>query len=138
MAAAAILIAASASITLVLGTLHLLFTFRGDRLFPSDASLMERMKQVSPRISRQTTIWRAGIGFNASHSFGAILFGLMYFYLAVMAAPFFFTSFFLMGLGFVYIAAMTWLAKRYWFEIPFRGIALAAVLYAAGLVANAI
>ena len=34
MTAAAILIAASAAITLVLGTLHLVFTFSGERFFP--------------------------------------------------------------------------------------------------------
>jgi hypothetical protein len=135
--AASLLIAASAAVALVLGTLHLVLTFSGDRLFPRDPSLIERMKEVSPRISRQTTIWRAGVGFHASHSFGAMLFGLIYLYLALQASPFLFASTFLVVLGFVYLAAMTWLARLYWFSVPFRGIAVAAILYAAGVAAYA-
>ena len=134
---AAILIAASAAITLVLGTVHLVFTFSGERFFPRDASLIDKMKEVSPRISRQTTIWRAGVGSHASYSFGGILFGLIYLYFALQAAQFFFASSFLVSLGFVYVAAMTWLARRYWFSVPFRGIAVAAVLYAAGVAVHA-
>ena len=85
MTVAAGLIAASAAIPFLLGTLHLVFTFSGERLFPRDASLIERMKEGSPRISRQTSVWRASFGFHASHSLGAMLFGLIYLYFAVQA-----------------------------------------------------
>lgn len=85
MTVAAGLIAASAAIPFLLGTLHLVFTFSGERLFPRDASLIERMKEGSPRISRQTSVWRASLGFHASHSLGAMLFGLIYLYFAVQA-----------------------------------------------------
>lgn len=136
MTAAALLIAISATITLVLGSLHLLLTFRGERLFPRDASLIAQMQQVAPRISRETTIWRAGIGLHASHSLGAIWFGLIHLYFSLQAAPFFFASPFLMALGFLYLAAMTWLARRYWFSVPFRGIASATLLYVAGIAAR--
>ena len=66
------LMAASAAILLALGLLHLLYTFRGPKLWPRDASLQQRMSEVSPVITRETTMWKAWIGFNASHSFGAI------------------------------------------------------------------
>ena len=91
------------------------------------------MMEVSPKISRQTTIWRASIGFHASHSFGAILFGLIYLYLALAGAQFLFGSKFLLGLGLAYIASMAILAKLYWFNIPFRGITTSAILYVAGV-----
>ena len=138
MSAAALLIAAGAAITLVLGTLHLVFTFSGERFFPRDAALMQRMQAVSPQITRQTTMWRSGVGFHASHSLGAMLFGLVYLYLALQAAAFFFSSFFLVAVGFSYVSAMTWLARRYWFSVPFVGLAAAAGLYAAGVVAHAV
>jgi hypothetical protein len=78
-----VLFAVSAAIVLILGTLHLTFTFRGQRFDPRNAELLVPMKEVCPFITRQTTIWRAGQGFHASHSFGAMLFGLVYLYLAL-------------------------------------------------------
>jgi len=91
---------------------------------------------VSPRISKETTIWRAGIGFHASHSAGAMLFGLVYGYLALAQAPVLFGSVFLLALGFVFLAGFTVLGRRYWFRTPFRGIAIALALYVAALVAQ--
>jgi hypothetical protein len=66
---------------------------------------------------------------------GAILFGALYLFLAFEPSYFLFTSRFLLCLGFVYLAVMVVLARLYWFSVPFRGIALAAALYAAGIVA---
>ena len=42
-------------------------------------------------------------------------------------------SFFLLVLGMAVLLAYLALAHRYWFSVPLRGIALANVLYAAGL-----
>jgi hypothetical protein len=94
------------------------------------------MKEVSPFITRQTTIWRAGQGFHASHSFG-MLFGLVYLYLAFVPSHFLFGSYFLLGLGLVYLLAMAVLARRYWFSIPFRGVNLSCVLYVGAWLASA-
>ena len=95
------------------------------------------MKEVHPVISKQTTIWRAGLGFHASHSLGAILFGLMFGYLAMLHPTVLFESNVLLALGFAYLAAMTALAKLYWFSVPFRGVALSLVLYVAGVATSA-
>ena len=130
------LTAASAAIVLLLGALHLLFTFRGERFFPRDPALTEKMKEVSPKISRRTTMWNAGIGFHASHSLGAILFGSVYGYLALARGAVLFGSIFLLGLGLLYLAAMTVLAKKFWFVVPYRGMAFALLLYLAGLAAS--
>ena len=81
-------------------------------------------------------MWRAGIGFNASHSFGTMLFGLVYGYLSVLHSGFLFTSWFLLGLGLLTLLAYLLLAKLYWFSVPFRGVALATLLYALGLTAH--
>jgi hypothetical protein len=128
---ATILLSASASIVLVLAGLHLLYTFRGPKLFPRDRALLEKMREVPLVISRQTTIWRAGVGFHASHSFGALLFGALYLYLALESTHFLARSPFLLGLGGAYLLGMAVLARLYWFNIPFAGISAALVLYAA-------
>jgi hypothetical protein len=134
-AVASVLIALGAAIVLVLGLLHLLFTFRGTKLHPRDAALVARMKEVSPVISRETTMWRTWVGFNASHSFGAILFGAVYGYLALVHGAWLFASPFLLAVGLLMLAGYVFIGQRYWFSVPFRGIVMATVLYVAGLVA---
>jgi hypothetical protein len=131
---AALLIALSATIILALGLLQLLFTFHGNRLHPRDAALTGRMKAVSPVITRETTMWRTWIGFNASHSCSAILFGLVYGYLALCHAAFLFDSAFLLTVGIAMLAGYVFLGWRYWFSVPFRGIVLAALLYGGGVI----
>lgn len=81
-------------------------------------------------------MWRAWIGFNASHSFGAILFGALYGYLAICHSTFLFHSWFLLALGLALLLGYAVLAKIYWFRAPFRGIVLAAVLYLLGIAIN--
>lgn len=131
------LIAASAAVILLLGLAHLLYTFHGTKLHPRDPQLTAALKEASPVLTRQTTMWRAWVGFNASHSFGAILFGAVYGYLALLHGPFLFQSRFLLGLGLLLLAGYVFLGKFYWFSIPFRGIVLATLLYIGGLVAAA-
>ena len=128
------LIAASAAIILLLGLMHLLYTFRGTKLHPRDAALQARLKEVSPVITRETTMWKAWVGFNASHSYGAILFGLVYGYLALAHSSFLFQSTFLLLLGLLLLAGYVFLGKVYWFSVPYRGIVLSTALYVAALV----
>lgn len=128
------LVAASAAIILLLGLIHLLYTFRGPKLRPRDASLEAKMMEVSPVLTRETTMWKAWIGFNASHSFGAILFGLVYGYLALAQSSFLFQSTFLLLVGLFLLAGYAFLAKVFWFSVPFRGIVLSTGLYVAALV----
>ena len=130
------LIAASALVILVLGVLHLVFTYGGRKFHPRDTALEAGMKEVSPFISRETTMWRAGIGFHASHGFGAILFSLVYMYLALEGEHFLFKSPFLLILGLAFLCTFVILAKLYWFNVPLRGIVLATGLYAAALFTN--
>lgn len=133
-----ILMTASAGIILFLGLLHLLYTFRGSKLRPRDAGLIESMKAGSLTITSETTVWKAWIGFNASHGMAAILFGLVYGYLALTQATLLFDSVFLQAVGFLMLAGFVVLARLYWFSVPFAAISLSLVCYVAGLyVANA-
>jgi hypothetical protein len=133
MAVAPLLVAASAAIIALLGVVHLLYTFRGVKLHPRDATLVAAMRQVSPVLTRQTTMWKAWVGFNASHSFGAMLFGAVYGYLALVHGAFLFGSWYLQLVGLAMLAGYAFLGRRYWFSVPFRCIVLATVLYAAAL-----
>ncbi len=135
---ASMLIAASALITGLLGSIHLLFTFNGPKLHPRDKNVMLAMEHTFPVITKETTVWRATVGFNASHSMGLMLFGVIYPYLAFAQPVVFWQSTLLTTLGLVVLLAYLTLAKLYWFSVPFRGVALATALYIAGLIAHAI
>ena len=132
----ALLIASSATVVGLLGTIHLLYTFHGSKLHPRDAATTQAMQATHPVLTRETTVWRAVKGFNASHSLGAMLFGLVYGYLATQHIALLQQSVFLQALGMSTLLAYLALAWRYWFSIPRRGIALACMLFAAGLLAT--
>lgn len=129
-------IAASAAVILLLGLMHLWYTFRGPMLHPRDPELTARMMTVSPVITRESTMWRVWIGFNATHSFGLILFGALFGYLAMRHSAFLFHSWFLLALGFALLISYAAVAKLYFFSTPFRGVVLATVLYLLGIVVN--
>jgi hypothetical protein len=132
MNAASLLIAAGAAVLGALGCIHLLYTFHGNKLEPRDPAVREAMERANPVITRQTTVWRATKGFNASHSLGIIAFALVYGYLALWRPAVLGASQFLLVLGMVVLLAYLALARRYFFSIPFRGVALACALYASG------
>jgi hypothetical protein len=129
-------IAAAAAIAFVLGLLHLFYTYNGTKLHPRDDALKARMQEVAPVITRETTMWRTWIGFNASHSFGAIFFGLVYGYLPLAHPRMLFESPFLLAVGLALLAGYVVLGRLYWFSIPFRGVVTATVLYVLGLVVH--
>src|SRR5262245_12203666 len=122
---AAGLVASSAAILLALGVTHLVYTFRGPKLTPRDAALRSSMSATAPVISRETTMWRAWIGFNASHGLGVILFGLVYGYLALVHPGLLFRSAFLLAVGFLLLGSYALLARAYWFSVPFRALRVA-------------
>ena len=131
-----ILMMLSAGIILLLGLMHLLFTFTGTKLTPREPALQESMRTVSPVISKETTMWKAWLGFNASHSLGAILFGLIYGYLAFGHSAFLFESYFLLIVGWGLLASFVVLGKLYWFDIPFRATLIAFACYFAAVLLN--
>jgi hypothetical protein len=133
---ATLLVAASAGIILLLGLIHLTITFSGSKLDPRSATLKTSMQEISPAISKETTMWKAWIGFNASHSMGAILFGLVYGYLALAQGALLFHSPYLLVVGLAMLLGLVALGKAYWFSIPFIGIGIALACYLAGVVVS--
>lgn len=138
MALAGALVFAAALVLLLLGLAHLLITLRGEKLHPRDPALRAAMQAGHPQLTRQTTLWQAWVGFNASHSLGAIVFGLVYGYLALGAPALLFGSRFLLAVGAGALGAYMLLGRRYWFSIPNRAILLALCLYGLGLVVGLI
>jgi hypothetical protein len=133
MGAKTLLMLGSAFILLSLGIAHLVYTFRGPKLLPRDPSLIDSMKGVSLVITSETTVWKAWIGFNASHSMSAILFGLVYGYLAVVQPGVLYGSFFLQAVGFLTLLSFVFLAWIYWFSVPLIGVSLALLCYVASI-----
>jgi hypothetical protein len=124
-----LLMTVSSLVFLTLGTVHLVYTFSGTKLEPRDAELKVRMEAISPNVSGETTMWRAWLGFNASHSAGLIFFGLVYAYLAIFQTDVLFRSPFLLALGLAVIVAFVVLSKLYFFSVPFWGVLFGLFCY---------
>jgi hypothetical protein len=127
------LVTVSAAIMFILGGAHIVLTFFSKALTPRDDALRRSLETVSPVISRETTMWKAWVGFNASHSLGLLWFGATYAYLALAHPALLFGHPFLQWLGLAALAAYCVLAKRYWFRAPLYGIATATATYAVGM-----
>ncbi len=135
MAAAALI--AGGAIYGVLGLLHAIYTFtdtlKPRRIVPSDPAVIAAMQGTGLRLAGAgTTMWRAWVGFNFSHSLGAVVFGAgcvaAGFCLQRLAIPHG-----LLLLPLAISGLYLWMAIKYWFRIPARGIAIATALFALAL-----
>jgi hypothetical protein len=124
----------SAGIVFALGVIHLVYTFRGPNLTPSDPALKISMSQISPVLTKETTMWRCWVGFNASHSMGLILFGLVFGYLALAHGQLLFRSIFLLVVGLATLCGFVVLCKVYFFSAPLTGISISLACYVASIV----
>ena len=116
-------------IIVILGSIHLYYTFFTNKFFSRNEKMIDEMKSPSPVLTKGTTMWNAWIGFNASHSSGAIFIGIINFYLAiqyftVLQSDNFFFLFNILTIGFY-----AWLAKKYWFKIPFAGLLMTLICF---------
>jgi hypothetical protein len=131
---AKILMLISVLIIFLLGLIHLVYTFWVPKLTPRDQKLKSTMENAVPVISGETTMWKCWIGFNASHGFGLLFFGLVYGYLAIYKSEILFGSVFLLSVGFLLLSGVLVLAKLYWFSIPFRSVCVSLICYVASVV----
>ena len=112
---------------ILLGSIHLIYTFSTNKFSTRNSQLEAEMKVSSPILTSQTTMWKAWIGFNGSHSLGAIYFGIINFCLAAIHATILRHPIFIL-INLMTVAFYLWLAIRYWFSIPLKGIIIAFVL----------
>jgi hypothetical protein len=124
-----ILLIIGVSIFGVLGTIHLVYTFFTIKFSPYDQSVAEAMKATSPRLTKETTMWRAWIGFNASHSLGAMLLAAVYIPLSTNHFTIIQNSLWFSLLPVMVGIAYLILAKKYWFKIPFLGILISLICF---------
>lgn len=110
---------------IILGTIHLSYTFFTNKFFSRNRQLNEEMKTSFPVLTKETTMWKAWTGFNASHSCGAIYIGVINLILAIQYFTVIQNPAFLV-LNIVTVLFYLWLAKKYWFRIPFMGILITA------------
>ena len=118
-------------ILVLMGSLHALYTFldirRPRRLVPQDPAVALAMAASAVRMSRGgTTMWRAWVGFNFSHSVGAILFGVLCICAGVVLGAVVIPAWILfvfVVISFIYLG----ISVLYWFRAPTAGIAVASV-----------
>jgi hypothetical protein len=127
---------------LVLGLLHAWhtpFTPAEDKgLSPRDRALRDAMTRENLRLTRRTTLWLTWVGFNLSHSLGAVLFGAAVVLVGRSAASFEAQAG--VFLPFAALVSLCYLAigLRFWFRTPIVGIALSGVCFVAAWLASAL
>lgn len=120
---------AGSSIFVVLATIHLLYTFFTEKFSVRDKDTEEKMKMTYPVLTRKTTMWKAWIGFNASHSIGCIFFGLINFIFAISYFEILESSVLLLLLTCFVSFFYLFLGFKYWFIIPRTGILISSVCF---------
>jgi hypothetical protein len=116
-------------IYLLLGGLHAVYTLidirHPRRIVPDDPAVITAMQGSKIRLTRgESTMWQGWVGFNLSHSLGALMFGAACFVVAVSLRVLVFSPwalFALAGVSSLYLL----MAVQYWFRIPIVGTALA-------------
>jgi hypothetical protein len=116
-----------------LGALHALATPRtiaqSKGLSPRDPALREAMAKATVRITPNTTLWKAWVGFNFSHSLGAVLFGAGILLVGRSQASFESQSQVFLPFAVVVSALYLMIGARYWFRTPIVGIALSTACF---------
>jgi hypothetical protein len=128
------LILTSAVIVFAMGTGHLFLTLFSRAFQPRDTALYEQIKTVPLNFSSRLLTGPAMTGFNASHSMGPMLFGLIYGYLSLEHGEVLFHSPYLLAAGACFLGGYILIAINYWFWAPLAGLLLALALFVAGIV----
>lgn len=121
---------------LLLGAAHAWHTPREptDRkgLSPADPGLAESMTRSRMLLTGRTDMWRAWVGFNLSHSLGAVLFGVIVVVVGRTSESFAYNAAIFLPLAVVVSLAYLALGAVYWFRTPIIGIGLSLFLFLAG------
>jgi hypothetical protein len=118
---------------ILLGLAHVAATPRTPNqakgLSPRDPALRDAMSRDSLLLTRRTTLWLAWVGFNLSHSLGAVLFGSVIMLIGRSPASFQAQGSVFLPLAVLVSGAYLVLGLRYWFRTPILGIALSSVCF---------
>jgi len=123
-----------ASIFSILGFVHLVYTFFTDKFDPYHSNVTTAMKSTSPILTKETTVWCAWVGFNASHSVGIIVFAAIYIPLAFSHIELIADNSWFAVLPSIVGVSFLLLAKNYWFKIPFFGFLISTLCFVGAFV----
>lgn len=125
---AQILLTVAGIVILLMGTGHLVLTLRDvwkpTAFTPTDDSVRLAMQGAQLRFSRRINLWEAWLGFNISHSMGAMMFGGALLFAAQAHLEAFLASTFLQTMAVLIPAAYWVVAIRFWFRGPVIGISI--------------
>ncbi len=105
----------------VLGLVHFIYVISTNKFNAYDGKVTTAMQQTTPVLTKETTMWRAWVGFNYSHSIGVLWIPLIFIPLAINHISVLQNSMFLALLLPMMALAYAVLAKLYWFKIPLLG-----------------
>jgi len=140
-----VLVLLGSGIIVLLGIAHAIFTMKSTPtsgpMMPTNPEVRESMSiegglGIAPNL--RSTLWKAWIGFNYSHSLGLVvvgfLIGLPVLSQLSVPADDFAWLFCALVLPWLYL----WMSIRYWFSKPTQGIALVGLLILVGTVGDAL
>jgi hypothetical protein len=118
----------------VLGLAHALATplAATDRkgLSPADPALAEAMTRGRLLMTRRTDLWRCWVGFNLSHSLGAVAFGAFVLAVGRSAESYAAEAAVCGPLAVLVSGGFLAIGVRYWFRTPIAGCAIAFTCFA--------
>lgn len=98
-------------------------------LSPRDPAFGQSMGQQTLVLTRRTNLWLAWIGFNLSHSLGAVLFGVVVLLSGWSKAAFAANWPAFVPLAIIVSGVYLAIGLRYWFRTPIIGIAISSVCF---------
>lgn len=118
---------------LVLGVAHALATplttEENKGLSPRDRAYRQGMVGQAVLLTSRTNLWLAWVGFNLSHSLGAVLFGVVVLLVGRSPATFTANSAAFVPLSIVVTGAYLAIGLRYWFRTPIVGITFSGLCF---------
>jgi len=122
---------------ILLGAIHILYSVRDTwspkKLTPYDDSVRVSMQRSTLALTRQTTMWRAWLGFNISHGIGVLFFGLIYLTLAIsdfaLITRITLLQYFALTVSVSYLV----LSVKFWFHIPTIGSGIGTACFLVSL-----
>ena len=98
-------------------------------LSPRSPALREAMLKDTVLLTRRTNMWLAWIGFNLSHSLGAVLFGAVVLLVGRSSGSFEAQASVFLPLAVVFSGLYFVIGLRYWFRTPIIGIASSGLCF---------
>ena len=111
-----ILTIAASSIFAILGTIHLIYTFYTKKFDPRNKDLIIEMNNTGLVISKDLNMWKTWIKFSASHSLGAMYFGIINIIIAISFSQESNVLMLISILDIAFSSSFLILAKKYWFK----------------------